>query len=50
MHERNYKDLQQGILQADRPVEEHIGFLERRVNKHILKADLRLDAYLSQVM
>ena len=45
------KELQQGILQADRPVgEEHIGFLERWLTEHILTADMRLGAHLSQVM
>ena len=48
---KSAKELQQGILQADRPVgEEHIGFLERWLTEHILTADMRLGAHLSQVM
>ena len=48
---KSAKDLQQGILQADKPVaEEHIGFLERWLTEHILTADMRLGSYLSQVM
>ncbi len=45
------KELQQEILQADKPVaDEHIQFLERWLTEHILTADGRLGAYLSQVM
>ena len=45
------KELQQEILQADKPVvDEHIEFLERWLTEHILTADLRLGSYLSQVM
>ncbi len=45
------KELQQEILQADRPVsDEHIEFLERWLTEHILTADMRLGSYLSQVM
>jgi hemerythrin len=48
---KSAKELQQGILQADKPVaEEHIGFLERWLTEHILTADMRLGSYLSQVM
>ena len=48
---KSAKDLQQGILQADKPVaEEDIGFLERWLTEHILTADMRLGSYLSQVM
>jgi len=45
------KDLQQKILLADKPmVDEHVEFLERWLTEHILTADGRLGAYLSQVM
>jgi hemerythrin len=45
------KDLQQAVLCADKPVaEEQIAFLERWLTGHILTADQRLGAYLSQVM
>lgn len=48
---KSAKELQQGILQADKPVaEEDIGFLERWLTEHILTADMRLGSYLSQVM
>ncbi|MEO8331191.1 MAG: bacteriohemerythrin [Gallionella sp.] len=43
--------LQQEILQADKPVtDEDIVFLEHWLTGHILTADMRLGAYLSQVM
>ena len=45
------KELQQEILQSDKPIaDEHIQFLERWLTEHILTADGRLGAYLSQVM
>ena len=48
---KSAKELQQEILQADKPVvHEHIEFLERWLTEHILTADLRLGSYLSQVM
>jgi len=48
---KSAKQLQQKILQADKPVaDEDIEFLERWLTEHILTADMRLGAYLSQVM
>ena len=48
---KSAKELQQEILQADKPVvDAHIEFLERWLTEHILTADLRLGSYLSQVM
>jgi hemerythrin len=48
---KSAKELQQEILQADKPVvDEHIEFLERWLSEHILTADLRLGSYLAQVM
>ena len=48
---KSAKELQQEILQADKPVvDEHIEFLERWLTEHILTADLRLGSYLAQVM
>ena len=48
---KSAKELQQEILQADKPVvDEHIEFLERWLTEHILTADLRLGSYLSQVI
>ena len=48
---KSAKKLQQEILQADKPVaEKDIEFLERWLSEHILTADMRLGAYLSQVM
>jgi hemerythrin len=48
---KSAKELQQEILQADKPVvDEHIEFLERWLTEHILTADLRLGSHLSQVM
>lgn len=45
------KNLQQGILQADKPVsDEGIEYLERWLTEHVLTADMRLGSYLSQVM
>lgn len=45
------KELQQKVLQSDKPVaEEHIEFLERWLTEHILTADGRLGSFLSQVM
>jgi len=48
---KSAKQLQQEILQVDKPVaDEDIEFLERWLTEHILTADMRLGAYLSQVM
>ncbi|MBI4755590.1 MAG: hemerythrin family protein [Betaproteobacteria bacterium] len=48
---RSVKELQQEILQADKPVaEEEIEFLERWLTGHILTADMRLGFHLSQMM
>jgi hemerythrin len=48
---KSAKELQQEILQAEKPVaEEHIEFLERWLTEHILTADLRLGSYLSPMM
>jgi hemerythrin-like metal-binding protein len=48
---KSAKQLQQEILQADKPVaEEHVVFLERWLTEHILTTDMRLGSYLSQVM
>ncbi len=48
---KSAKELQQEILQADKPVaDKHIEFLERWLTEHILTADMRLGSYLSQVM
>ncbi len=45
------KELQQGILQAGRPmVGEQVEFLERWLTEHILTADGRLGSHLAQVM
>lgn len=45
------KELQQKVLQSDKPVaEEHIEFLERWLTEHILTADGRLGSFLFQVM
>jgi len=45
------KELQQKVLQSDKPVaEEHIEFLERWLTEHILTTDGRLGSFLSQVM
>lgn len=45
------RELQQQILLSDKPVaEEHIEFLERWLTEHILTADGRLGAFLSQEM
>lgn len=54
MHQKLIKsarELQHKILQADKPVaDEDIVFLERWLTEHILTDDMRLGAYLSQVM
>lgn len=54
MHEeliKSARELQHEILQADKPVvDEDIVFLERWLTEHILTDDMRLGAYLSQVM
>lgn len=48
---QSVKELQQAILQADKPmIDEHIEFLERWLTEHILTADGRLGSYLSQVI
>ena len=48
---QSVKELQQEILQADKPiVGENIEFLERWLTGHILTTDGRLGSYLSQVM
>jgi hemerythrin len=45
------KELQQELLQADKPVDdEHIAILERWLTEHILTTDMRLGAHLSQVI
>jgi len=45
------KALQRKILQADKTlVDEDLEFLERWLTEHILTDDMRLGAYLSQVM
>jgi len=45
------KELQQEILQSDKPVaDKDIELLERWLTEHILTYDMRLGAYLSQVM
>jgi len=45
------RQLQQEILQTDKPVaDEDIRFLERWLTEHILTTDMRLGAFLSQVM
>jgi len=48
---KNAKELQHKILQADKPIaDEDVVFLERWLIEHILTDDMRLGAYLSQVM
>ena len=48
---KSAKELQQKILQAEKPVaEDDLVFLERWLTAHILTDDMRLGAYLSQVM
>lgn len=45
------RELQQELLQADKPVaEEQIQFLERWLTEHILTADMRLGSYLALKM
>ncbi len=45
------KELQQKILEAEKPVdEEDLVFLERWLTAHILTADMRLGAFLNEVM
>ncbi|MCU0971517.1 MAG: bacteriohemerythrin [Gammaproteobacteria bacterium] len=45
------RDLQQTMLQADKPVaDDDIVFLERWLTAHILTSDMRLGSYLSQVV
>jgi len=46
---KSAKDLQQEILQSDKPVaDEHIEFLEGWLTEHILTTDMKLGSYLSQ--
>ena len=48
---KSVKELQQRILQADKTMtDEDIAFLERWLTEHILTEDMRLGAYLSQVI
>ena len=48
---KNAKELQHKILQAGKPIaDEDVVFLERWLTEHILTDDMRLGAYLSQVM
>ena len=48
---RSARELQQKVLQADKPLaEEHILFLERWLTEHILTDDMRLGAFLSHAM
>ena len=48
---KSARELQYKILQDDKPIEdEDIVFLERWLTEHILTDDMRLGAYLSQVM
>jgi len=48
---KSAQELQQELLRADKAVaDEHIMFLERWLTEHILTADGRLGAYLSQTM
>lgn len=45
------RDLQQAVLRAEKTLaEQDVVFLERWLTEHILTADGRLGAYLSQVM
>ena len=48
---KSAKQLQRKVLQADNPIaDEDVEFLERWLTEHILTDDMRLGAYLSQVM
>lgn len=48
---KSVKELQQEMLQADKPVaDEEIESLERWLTGHIFTADMRLGSYLAQVM
>lgn len=48
---KSVRELQQRILQADQTMsDEDIDFLERWLTEHILTEDMKLGAYLSQVM
>lgn len=48
---KSVRELQQRILQADQTMsDENIDFLERWLTEHILTEDMKLGAYLSQVM
>jgi hemerythrin len=48
---KSARELQQKILQGDQPIaEEHLVFLERWLTEHILTADQRLGAFLSQLL
>jgi len=48
---KSAKELKHKILQADKPIaDEDVEFLEHWLTEHILTDDMRLGAYLSQVM
>ncbi len=48
---KSARELQYKILHTDKPIaDEDIVFLERWLTEHILTDDMRLGAYLSQVM
>ena len=48
---KSVRELQQRILQSDKTVsEDDIEFLEHWLTEHILTEDMRMGAYLSQVM
>ena len=48
---KSIRELQQRILQADKTVaDEDIEFLEHWLTEHILTEDMRMGAYLSQVI
>jgi len=48
---RTVRELQQAILQGEKPVaEEQLQFLERWLTEHIFTADMRLGSHLSRAM
>ena len=48
---KSVKELQKRILQADKSLsDDDIDFLERWLTEHILTEDMRMGAYLSQVI
>lgn len=48
---KSAKELQEKILQADKPVaDEDIDYLERWLTGHILSTDMKFGTYLAQVM